>query len=78
VFVVERKCGHQRLVPMSARFFRCVAAYVDGERPAETSTDRVLVALKGQRRGEPLAGDGLDKIITNARRRAALSHGTCH
>jgi site-specific recombinase XerD len=78
VFVVEGKGGHQRLVPMSARFFRSVAAYMDGERPEGAVTGRVFVALKGQRRGEPLADDGLDKIVANARRRAGLSHGTCH
>jgi integrase/recombinase XerD len=78
VFVAEGKGGHQRLVPMSARFFRSLAAYVDGERPAETTTDQVFVALKGPRRGAPLADDGLDKIVGNARRRAGLTHGTCH
>jgi integrase/recombinase XerD len=78
VFVAEGKGGHQRLVPMSARFFRSVAAYVDGERPEQTSTEQVFVALKGPRRGEPLADDGLDKIVGNARRRAGLTHGTCH
>jgi site-specific recombinase XerD len=78
VFVADGKGGHQRLVPMSPRFFRSLAAYVDAERPAEAGTDRVFVALKGERRGEPLADDGLDKIVLNARRRAGLSHGTCH
>jgi integrase/recombinase XerD len=34
VFVVDGKGGHQRLVPMSGRFFASVAHYLDGERPA--------------------------------------------
>jgi site-specific recombinase XerD len=78
VFVADGKGGHQRLVPMSPRFFRSVAAYVDNERPAEARTERVFVVLKGCRRGEPLADDGLDKIVLNARGRAGLLHCTCH
>jgi site-specific recombinase XerD len=78
VFIADGKGGHQRLVPISARFFRSVATYIDLERPAEATTDRLFVALKGPRRGRPLGEDGLDKIVGNARRRAELSHATCH
>jgi integrase/recombinase XerD len=78
VFVADGKGGHQRLVPMSPRFFRSLAAYVDGERPAEAATDRVFVVLKGPGRGQPLSDDGLDEIVLGARRRAGLTHGTCH
>jgi len=31
VFIAEGKGGHQRLVPISGRFFTAVAAYLDGE-----------------------------------------------
>ena len=78
VFIADGKGGHQRLVPMSARFFRSVGAYIDTERPAEATSDSVFVALKGPRRGQPLAADGLDEIVLAARRRAGLTHGTCH
>ena len=78
VFIAEGKGGHQRLTPISPRFFRTVAAYTDNERPAEAVTERVFVALKGPRRGQPLSADGLDEIVLLARRRAGLSHGTCH
>jgi site-specific recombinase XerD len=78
VFVADGKGGHQRLVPMSARFFRSVGVYVDRERPASATTELLFVGLKGASRGEPLAADGLDKIVLNARNRAGLSHGTCH
>lgn len=78
VFIADGKGGHQRLVPISTRFFASVGAYVDQERPAESATDRVFVALKGPRRGQPLADDGLDQIVLGARHRAGLTHGTCH
>ncbi len=78
VFIVDGKGGHQRLIPMSPRFFRSVATYIDVERPKEAATNQVFVALKGQRRGRPLADDGLDKIVRNARQRAELAHCTCH
>lgn len=78
VFVADGKGGHQRFVHISPRFFASVSAYVDSERPAEAKTDRVFVALKRPRRGQPLHDDGLDEIVTSARRRAGLSHGTCH
>ena len=54
VFIAEGKGGHQRLVPISARFFASVARYLDAERPPEATTDRVFVVLKGPRRGRPL------------------------
>jgi site-specific recombinase XerD len=78
VFVVDGKGGHQRLVPMSGRFFATVAAYLDVERPADADTDRVFVVLKGPNRGRPLTAKGLEEILTAARRRARLEHATCH
>ena len=78
VFIADGKGGHQRLVPMSQSFFTTVAAYLNDERPAEAVTDRVFVVLKGPRRGEPLSADGLDTVLSAARARAGLTHGTCH
>jgi site-specific recombinase XerD len=78
VFIAEGKGGHQRLVPISARFFASVARYLDAERPPEAVTDRVFVVLKGPRRGRALSEDGLDEIVRAARGRAGLSHATCH
>ena len=78
VFIAEGKGGHQRLIPMSQRFFRSVAHYLDDERPADASTDRVFVVLKGPTRSQPLSEDGLDQIVLDARRRAGLVHATCH
>jgi len=78
VFVADGKGGHQRLVPMSPRFFRSLSFYMDTERPPEAKTRYVFVALKGQRRGQPFQADGLDKIVLNAKSRAGLSHCTCH
>ena len=34
--------------------------------------------MKGPNRGKPLSGDGLDEIMSGARRRAGLEHATCH
>jgi integrase len=63
---------------MSARFFRSVGVYVNTERPDDAVTDRVFVALKPPKRGQPLGIDGLDKVMIAARRRAGLAHGGCH
>jgi integrase/recombinase XerD len=78
VFIADGKGGHQRLVPVSARFFVAVQAYLHAERPPGLGTDAVFVALKGPRRGQPLAVRGLDEILSGARRRAGLGHATCH
>jgi site-specific recombinase XerD len=78
VFVAEGKGGHQRLVPISGRFFTEVAAYLDLERPPRLSTDAVFVALQGSTRGQPLTAKGLDQVLVAARRRAGLAHATCH
>ena len=77
VFIAEGKGGHQRIVPVSARFFATLADYLNEERPS-TNTTQVFVALKGQRRGQPLSASGVDQIIRGARKRAGLDHLTCH
>jgi integrase/recombinase XerD len=78
VFIADGKGGRQRIVPVSTRFFTAVGDYLDLERPAGLGTDRVFVALKGPRRGQPLSAKGVDQILIAARRRAGLSHATCH
>jgi integrase/recombinase XerD len=78
VFIAGGKGGHQRLIPVSPRFFAEVSAYLDAERPAGAGTDRVFVVLKGPRRGQPLSADGLDEVLDGARGRAGLSRATCH
>jgi integrase/recombinase XerD len=78
LFIAEGKGGHQRLVPVSARFFTEVSAYLEAERPADAGTGRVFVVLKGPRRGLPLSAAGLDEILAGARGRAGLAHATCH
>ena len=61
VFIAEGKGGHQRVVPMAERFFAVVGDYLHDERPRPCASNRVFVALKGRRRGEPrkvrVAGD---------------------
>jgi integrase/recombinase XerD len=78
VFIAEGKGGHQRLVPISNRFFDHLTAYLDTERPSDAQTDRLFVVLKQPRRGQPLTAAGLDEILDGARRRAGLAHATCH
>jgi integrase/recombinase XerD len=78
LFIAEGKGGHQRVVPVANQFFVALGDYLRDERPPGLSTARVFVALKGPRRGEPLSAEGVDEIITGARRRAGLEHGTCH
>jgi integrase/recombinase XerD len=78
VFIADGKGGHQRLIPVSTRFFAAVAAYLDTERPAGLNTEHVFVVLKGPNRGNPLSARGLDEVLFGARRRAGLAHATCH
>jgi site-specific recombinase XerD len=78
VFVADGKGGHQRLVPVSGRFFASVASYLDSERLAAAGSDRLFVVLKGPRRGQPLSPAGLDQILDSARQRAGLAQVTCH
>jgi integrase/recombinase XerD len=78
LFIADGKGGHQRIVPVSPRFFTTLASYLELERPDTASTDRVFVVLKGQRRGRPLSAAGLDEIVAGARRRAGIEHLTCH
>ncbi len=78
VFIAEGKGGHQRRIPISARWFATVGDYMRRERPAEATTDRLFVVLKGQRRGQPLSFEGLNQIFVSARQRAGLRRITCH
>jgi len=78
LFIAEAKGGHQRIIPVSTRFFTTLAAYLEAERPRTSATDRVFVVLKGHRRGQPLSPAGLDEIVAGARTRAGLERLTCH
>jgi integrase/recombinase XerD len=78
VFIADGKGGHQRLVPISTRFFDHVTGYLESERPADAATDQLFVVLKRPRRGQPLTAAGLDEVLDGARRRAGLAHATCH
>jgi integrase/recombinase XerD len=78
LFIVEGNGGHHRVVPVADRFFDALGDYLHDERPSCVSTDRVFVALKGRRRGQPLSAEGLDEILAGARSRAALDRATCH
>jgi integrase/recombinase XerD len=78
VFIAEGKGGHERIVPISSRFFTALADYLADERPDTSATDRVFVVLKGPRRGQPLSPAGLDEIVAGAQRRAGIEHLTCH
>jgi site-specific recombinase XerD len=78
VFIHEGKGGHQRLIPVSSRFFRSLARYLEIERPAVADPTAVFVVLKEPRRGKALTADGLDQIVRDARGRAGLSHASCH
>lgn len=78
VFIVEGKGGHQRRIPISARWFVTVADYLRSERPEEAATDRVFVVLKGPRRGQPLSDEGLKQVFVSARQRGGLRRITCH
>ena len=77
-FIAEGKGGHQRVIPVSARFYAEVSSYLEAGRPADPGTDKVFVVLKGPRRGMPLSAEGLDEILDGARSRAGLPHATCH
>jgi site-specific recombinase XerD len=78
LFIADGKGGHQRIVPISPRFFDTLRRYLDNERPSETETPFVFVVLKGPNRGRPLSAKGLEEIMLGARRRAGLEHATCH
>jgi site-specific recombinase XerD len=77
LFVAEGKGGHQRIVPVSPRFFAALAEYLAAERPEE-ETDRVFLVLHGPRRGRPLSAAGVDQVLSGARERAGLERATCH
>jgi integrase/recombinase XerD len=78
LFIAEGKGGHQRIVPISPRFFATLSRYLELERPADQDTDRVFLVLKAANRGRPLTSHGIDEIIRGARGRAGLDHVTCH
>lgn len=78
VFIAEGKGGHQRVVPVSSRFFTATADYFTHERPEDDAGERVFVVLRGPSRGRPLSAAGLDQIMSGARQRAGLERATCH
>jgi integrase/recombinase XerD len=77
LFIAEGKGGHQRIVPISDRFFTTLADYFEHERP-ETEAEHVFVVLRGPTRGRALSAAGVDQVLDGARERAGLDHATCH
>lgn len=75
-FVAEGKAGNSGW----CRYRRLaeVGAYLGLERPLRLSTEKVFVALKGPTRDRPLTAARLDEVLAGARRRAGLTHVTCH
>ncbi len=65
VFVAEGKGGHQRVVPISDRFFTAAGDYLHEERPKTAATDRV--------RGAQGTAAGLAPVGRGRRR----DHGRC-
>jgi integrase/recombinase XerD len=79
VFIGDGKGGHQRITPISNRFFESLGTYLREERINTAGvTDRLFVVLKGPSTGQPLTAYGLDEVMRGARQRAGLSHATCH
>ena len=78
VFIVEGKGGHQRQIPISARFFATVGDYLRLERPTDAETNRLFVVLKGPRRGQPLSDEGLKQVFKSVRDRSGVRRITCH
>lgn len=78
LFIADGKGGHQRVVPVSQRFFTTLASYLATERPDPAADDHIFLVLKGSRRGQPLSAAGLDEIVAGARTRAGIEHLTCH
>jgi site-specific recombinase XerD len=76
VFIADGKGGHQRIVPVSARFFSTLAKYLEQERPSSGGS-RVFMVLKGPRRGQPLSAAGLDEIVAGIRNRSGVRF-SCH
>ncbi len=78
VRVRQAKGGRERIVPVDDAFFVALRDYLERERPVDAATDRVFVVLKGPNRGRALSAAGADQILQDARRRAGLTHATCH
>lgn len=76
VFIADGKGGHQRIVPVSTRFFSTLAKYLEQERPS-SGVSRVFLVLKGPRRGQPLSAAGLDEIVAGIRTRSGIRF-SCH
>ena len=55
LFIAEGKGGHQRIVPVSPRFFTTLAAYLATSARTPRPTDHIFLVLKGPRRGQPLS-----------------------
>lgn len=75
VFIAEGTGSHQRIVPISSRFFTTVPEYLEIERP-RTSAERMFVVLKGPQRGQQLTAAGLDEIVADARKRPGVARLT--
>ena len=77
VFIADGKGGHQRVVPISKRFFDSLAEYIALERPV-SNTEVVFLVMQGKTLGQPLSAAGLDVVMEGACSRAGIERVTCH
>jgi site-specific recombinase XerD len=79
VFIAEGKGGHQRLLPVSRRFFDHVAAYLECERPAGAATAVAggpsWTAHATGDQGDPGASAGHTADVLRPHRRVGLGRG---
>lgn len=71
VFVAEGKGGHQRIVPVSARFFSA-SRHTTKPSGHEPAARQGLRCPPRPGRGQPLTAAGLDEIVDGAKNRAGL------
>lgn len=70
LFVADGKGGHQRVIAVAGRFLQVLGDYLQDERPATATTDRLFVAAPlGARASGPAIGRPrcADQVILSCR-----------
>ena len=79
LFIAEGKGGHQRIVPLSAKFFTTLGRLPRARASRRPHRPRVFLVLRGPGAGQPLTAAGLDQILHRSLATApAWLSSTCH
>jgi site-specific recombinase XerD len=75
---IRGKGNRERVLPLPDMLVQSLGDYLQLERPARCSTQRLFVVLQGPRRGQPMTSAGLRSLFRHRRLQRLLTRANAH